>query len=464
MKRADRLALHYTGISEIAALLRSGHITATALTALMLERIDKLNPLLNAFVAVVAEQALDAAGSADERLRRGQALGLLDGIPVAIKDNIETRGIRTTCGSRLYADQVPEEDANVVQRLKAVGAIILGKTGTHELAYGTTSINPFFGRIANPWDVNRDPGGSSGGSACAVAAGLAFAALGSDTACSIRYPAHCCGVVGFKPSFGLVGTSGVLPLVRTMDHIGPLTRSVEDAAIVTQAIAGPDAGDPHSSGRQFTRLDMDLGSMSGIRLGIARQFFFDGDREIIEIVTRGLDRLERQGAVIVDIDSTGLEASLEMSGIIFAEAYALHAEALAAHPEDFSPELQGKLGRKSRISAADYIRAQHARLRFKTHMAELMQRCDVLVAPTATIMPAPFDQRPDGYDTHASKNATVFNLSGQPSISIPCGVNAAGLPVGMMISGRLDHDAELLQIASQVENVLAMQDLHPALT
>lgn len=457
------MALHYSSISEVSRLLRSGGITATALTQLMLERIERLNPLLNAFVTVAAEEALAAAREADRRLGAGEWLGPLHGVPVAVKDNMATKGIRTTCGSRLYADWVPDQDATVVRKLKDAGAIILGKAGTHELAYGTTSINPFFGRIANPWDTTRDPGGSSGGSASAVAAGLAFAALGTDTACSIRYPAHCCGIVGYKPSFGLVGTTGVLPLVRTMDHVGPLARSVEDAALIMQAIAGPDAEDPYSSGRQFVPFQDGGGTIAGTRIGIARQFFFDGDPEIIEVVDRAIDELEKQGAVLVEIDSSGIDASLEMSGLVFAESYALHAQALSVRPDDFSAELQEKLGRKSRISASDYIRAQHERLRLKALMAEQIRQCDVLVAPSATIMPAPFDRRPEGYDHHASKNATVFNLSGQPSISIPCGQTKAGLPVGMMISGRLDHDSELLRIAHLAECALAALDAYPAL-
>jgi aspartyl-tRNA(Asn)/glutamyl-tRNA(Gln) amidotransferase subunit A len=420
----------------------------------MLARIDGLNPVLNAYVTVAAEAALADAEAADRRQRAGERLGPLDGLPVAIKDNIATKGLRTTVGSALYRDWVPDRDATVVARLRAAGAVILGKTGTHEFAYGTTSMNPFFGRIANPWDIARDPGGSSGGSAAAVAAGLAFAALGTDTACSIRHPGHCCGVIGFKPSFGLVSAAGVLPLVRTMDHVGPLTRTVECAALVTAAIAGPDEADPYSSGRQFSWPVRRQGGVAGVRLGIARDFFFDGDPEIVDLVDRAIRALEAQGAVVVHLDSAGLEDSLTISSRLFAEAYAFHAGDLAARPQAFGVELQAKLERKSLISAAEYIEAGHERLLLRARMDRLMEQCDVMVAPTATIMPACFDDRPDDYDQHASKNATVFNLTGQPSITVPCGFSASGLPVGMMMSGAIGCDAELLAIAGFAERVL----------
>lgn len=452
--RGESVDTHYLGISELSALLRSGKLGSIELTRRMLERIERLNPKLNAYVTVAAEAALADVQAADRRRRAGRWLGPLDGVPAAIKDNIATKGLRTTGGSALYRDFVPDQDATVVGKLRAAGAIVLGKTGTHELAYGTTSINPYFGGIANPWDMRRDPGGSSGGSAVAVAAGLAFAALGTDTACSIRHPGHCCGVVGFKPSFGLVSAAGVFPLVRTMDHVGPLTRSAECAALVTAAVAGPDAADPYSSGRQFSWPVQGQGGIAGVRLGIARDFFFDGHPEIVDLVDRAIGALEAQGAVVVQLDSTGLENSLAISANLFAEAYAFHADDLRANPQAFSEELRAKLERKSRITAAEYIGARHQRLLLRARISRLMEQCDVLVAPAATTMPALFDARPGDYDHHASKNATVFNLTGQPSVTIPCGFSASGLPVGIMISGAIDRDAELLAIAGSAERVV----------
>lgn len=240
------MSICFETISEVGSRLRSREVTSTALTELMLERIAAHNDKLNAFITVTAELAREQAQQADEELGRGYDRGPLHGIPVAVKDLFATDGIRTTCGSKLFEDWVPNHDATVVARLRKAGTVLLGKTGLHELAYGTTSINPFFGAVGNPWAPDHDPGGSSGGSASAVSAGLAYAALGTDTGCSIRQPAHCCGIVGHKPTFGLVSKAGAFPLVWSMDHVGPLTRSVQDVAYVLKAIAGYDPKDPYS--------------------------------------------------------------------------------------------------------------------------------------------------------------------------------------------------------------------------
>lgn len=449
--------IHFSSIAKIHADMRSGALTATEVTRHLLERIAVHNGALNAFITVTGESALAAAQRADLALRGGKWLGPLHGIPVAIKDNIDTSGIRTTAGSRLYADRVPGQDAEVVRRLKAAGAVILGKTGTHELAYGTTSENLFFGRIANPWDLSRDPGGSSGGSAVAVAAGLAFAAIGTDTACSIRHPAHCCGVVGFKPSLGLASTDGVLPLVRSLDHVGPFARSVEDVAIVTKVIA------QHWLDNQqlFLRAGNQSDDLNGLRVGISRSFFFTGAPEILAVVDRTLGILASKGAVIVNIDGTSLEKSAQITSALFAEAYAQFAEALATRKEDFSAELHGKLARKAEISAREYIDGQQKRLELAGEIDAMFEHCDVLAAPTSTTLPAQFDARPDDYDIRASGNATVFNLGGHPSISIPCGTTATGMPVGLMLSGRRNGDRVLLGMAEDVATTLNLQDFHP---
>jgi aspartyl-tRNA(Asn)/glutamyl-tRNA(Gln) amidotransferase subunit A len=449
--------LHFSSIAKIHADMRSGALTATDVTRHLLDRIAAYNSTLNAFITVTGESALAAAEKADLTLKSGRWLGPLHGIPVAIKDNIDTSDVRTTAGSRLYTDRVPGEDADVVRRLMAAGAIILGKTGTHELAYGTTSQNAFFGRIANPWDLSRDPGGSSGGSAVAVAAGLAFAAIGTDTACSIRHPAHCCGVVGFKPSFGTVSTDGVLPLVRSLDHVGPFARSVEDAAIVMHVLAKywpddqqvlPPAGFPSND-------------LNGLRIGVSHPFFFVGDREIVAAVERALDLLEAQGAVVVEIDGRALEKSAEITRVLFAEAYVQFADALATRAADFSPELRGKLARKAAISEQDYTGGQQMRIQLAAEIDAMFAHCDVLAAPTSTILPVQPDRRPDDYDTHASRNATVFNLGGHPSISVPCGAAAHGLPVGLMLSGPRNGDAALLRHAKKIEAALDLKDFHP---
>ncbi|OCJ07891.1 hypothetical protein A6U87_11540 [Rhizobium sp. AC44/96] len=436
---------HNLSIAEVSALMRAGTLTSAALTKHMLERIDRRNPSLNAFITVARELALEAAGAADAERSRGRWRGPLHGVPIAIKDNIAVSGVRMTSGSELFADLVPEHDAEVVRKLRDAGAIILGKVGMHELAYGTTSDNPFFGAIRNPLDARLDAGGSSGGSASAVGARLAFAALGTDTACSIRFPAHCCGVVGFKPSFNAISTDGVVPLVPSLDHVGTLTRTVADAALTFAAATGLEGQDA------AVRDD----GLAGVRIGVMRRFFFDGDPEIAGAVEECLSDLQRLGALIVDLDEAGVEDSLTISTRLFRGAYEAFAGELLSHRERFSPRASEKLERKSRITLADYQDARGRVRRFAQTMDAAMRDCDVLVAPAATTMPAVLGNWHDDYDLQASKNATVFNLSGQPSIAIPVRRPSQHRPIGLMLSGRRGDDAGLLGLAALVEHSLS---------
>ncbi|MBL0373334.1 amidase [Rhizobium sp. KVB221] len=437
---------HALSLAEVSGRLGSGSLTSVALTQHMLARIEQLNPTLNAFLTVTRDVALAAAEAADRDRSRGRYLGPLHGIPVAIKDNIAMAGIRMTCGSRLYADHIPERDADVVRRLRDTGAVILGKLGMHELAYGTTSDNPFFGTILNPRDHTLDAGGSSGGSASAVAGQLAFAAVGTDTACSIRFPAHCCGIAGFKPSFGAISTQGVVPLVRSLDHVGTLTRTAEDASLAFAAITGV------SSPTALPVADKDR--LENLRVGVVRRFFFDGDAEIRATIEESLQRLQRRGAELVELDFAGIDESVEITGRLFREAYEEFAHDLSARNNCFSASAREKFTRKSRISVADYENAKRRHSAFSGKMDALMQQCDVLLAPAATIMPARLGQWHDDYDLHASKNATVFNLAGQPSITIPVQSSSGGQPVGLMINGRRGCDLEMLNMTMLIERQL----------
>jgi aspartyl-tRNA(Asn)/glutamyl-tRNA(Gln) amidotransferase subunit A len=444
--------IHFQTIGEVAAKLRSGAVTSSGLTELMLTRVERHNPTLNAFITVTSEQARDAARQSDAELAAGQDRGPLHGIPIALKDLIDTAGVRTTYGSKLFEDHVPAKDATVVRRLREAGAVPLGKTGLHEFAYGTSSINPFYGAIGNPWAPDHDPGGSSGGSASAVAAGLAYAALGTDTGCSIRQPAHCCGITGFKPSFGAVSKAGVFPLVWTMDHIGPLTRSAGDAAAVHAAISGYDPDDP------YTALAPPSGpenagtcNLAGKRLGVVRRFFFDGHDDVIEVVDAALQSLSDRGAILVELDIPDIEDADIAAGATFSEALAIHQKDLTAHPDAYSAEVRQKLKKHQATTAAEYAQAQYFRRGFVERMENLMNACDVLVCPTATITSAPIAARPRDYTRHASKNTEIFDFTGQPSISVPCGFTAAGLPVGLMLTGRRGADHAVLNIAAAVE-------------
>jgi aspartyl-tRNA(Asn)/glutamyl-tRNA(Gln) amidotransferase subunit A len=418
----------------------------------MLDRIGRYNNSLNAFITITVDVALDQARQADDELSRGIDRGSLHGIPIAVKDLFATKGIRTTCGSKLFESWVPEYDAAAVTRMRDAGSVLLGKTGLHELAYGNTSINPFFGPVRNAWATDHDPGGSSGGSASAVSAGLAFGALGTETGCSIRQPAHCCGIVGHKPTFGLVSTFGVQPLVWTMDHVGPLTRSTEDAALMLGVLAAYDPDDPCSAKNAG---DGSFGcggiSIEGVKIGVVRNFFFDGYSDVIDVVEVALETLHGLGANLIELELPAVEQASREARVTFAEALAVHADNLEQNPEGFSEELLRRLAESESISGSRYAWAQHFRRQFTKDAEELMSQCDVVVSPTATIAAAPINERPEDYRRNAWKNTGISDFTGQPSVSIPCGFTERGLPVGMMFTGRLFEDQKVLQIAHAVE-------------
>lgn len=457
-------ALHYQSLNQVAAKIRSGETSSAALAELMLARIEELNPILNAFITVTSELALRQAAQADEELGQGHDRGPLHGIPVAIKDLIATEGIRTTGGSKLYENWVPDTDATVVTRLKDAGAVILGKTGLHELAYGVTSINKFFGAIGNPWAPDHDPGGSSGGSASAVAAGMAYAAIGTDTGCSIRQPAHCCGIVGFKPTFGVVSKAGVFPLIWTMDHVGPLTRTVEDAAVVLNAIAGYDEDDNYSVAEpQFEPVDLAPRSIGGLKIGIMRKHFFAGHTEVLEVVENAIAEMEALGAEVVELEIPDIDDAVAAIRATYVEATAVYAADLDQTPEAFSEDVRWKLEATKEITGVQYADAQNFRKGFTERVDALMLECDILLTPTATVAAAPIADRPDDYRRRSTQNTGISDFTGQPSISIPCGFTDKGMPVGLMLTGRRFEDESVLQIAQTVEAAVLTTPQHPSI-
>lgn len=455
--------LHYATVAEAGTALRSGAISSLALTELMLGRIASLDGVLNAFITVTGELAREQARRADAELREGRARGPLHGIPMAVKDLIATKGIRTTGGSRVYEDWVPDYDATVVCRLAEAGAVMLGKTGLHELAFGSTSINPYFGAIANPWKLDHHPGGSSGGSAAAVAAGLAYAAIGTDTGCSIRQPAQCCGIVGHKPTFGLVSKAGVLPLVSSMDHVGPLTRSVHDAAIVLQAIAGPDSDDPYCVDRAVPDFSAQLGRpIDESVIGVPRRFFFEGgDADVSEIVTASLEVFGYLGARLIEIDLPDIERAYRAGDVTFVEIVEANGAAMRKTPEKFSEAFRRRYEHVARSTADDYAQAQRFRQRFIEQVAKVMTGCDLLAMPTSTVAAAPIASQPAHHAVERRKNASIFNFTGQPAISVPCGFTRLGLPVGLMLVGRHFEDATVFQHAAAFERATAWHEHHP---
>ncbi len=448
-----KTAMHFDTIIQAGNKIRRGEITATALTEMMLNRIEEQNSNLNAYVTVTMELAREQAKQADSELRKGYDRGPLHGIPIAIKDLFATEGIRTTSGSKLFENWIPDRDATVVTRLQEAGAVLLGKTGLHELANGNTSINPHFGAVHNPMVSGCDPGGSSGGSASAVAAGLAFAALGTDTACSVRQPAHCCGVVGFKPTFGLVSKHGASQLAWTLDHVGPIARNIQDCALMLDAIVGYDPKDFYSitslTGETYQPTEI---SLEGLRLGVMRQYFFEGDAEVVRIVDRALTSLVQKGVVIVELEIPDVEQAFDAAMKTFAEVAAVYGRALAEQPEKFSDELRDKIEWSATVSADEYLNAQAFRMDFTSRMESLLDNCDVFASPTSTRPALPIENRPLDPESFGIRNCVIFNFTGQPSVSIPCGATAAGSPVGLMLSGHKYEDRKVIAIANACEN------------
>jgi aspartyl-tRNA(Asn)/glutamyl-tRNA(Gln) amidotransferase subunit A len=458
-------SLEFATIEQVAALLRSTELTSVALTTAMLERIERLDGRLNAFITVLPDRALEQARAADSELAAGHDRGALHGIPIAIKDLFETAGILTTGGSKFYEAWVPETDAVVVSRLTAAGAVLLGKTGLHELAFGSTSINPFYGAISNPWMLDHHPGGSSGGSAVAVAAGMAYAAIGTDTGCSVRQPAQCCGIVGHKPTFGMVSTEGVIPLVSSMDHVGPLTRSVRDAALVLRVIQKPEESHPYAETNDSSDYSTKIQrSLENAVVGVPRRFFFSGgDPEVVGLVERALTTFEELGAELIDLDIQDVEDAYAAADVTFAEIEQAHGEALAENPDAFSEPFRGRYAAVTRHTDADYAVAQEFRKAFRANVAGVMRECDILAMPTSTVAAAPIESQPRDHDVERRKNTSIFNFTGQPAISIPCGFTAAGLPVGMMLAGAMFDDATVFRFAHSFEAATPWHKEHPAI-
>ena len=477
----------YATISQAAAAIRAGETSSVELTRSSLVRIERLDGLLNAFITVTADAALQQAAQADRELAAGRDRGVLHGIPVAIKDLIDTRGVLTTYGSRYYAEHVPDEDAAVITRLHEAGAVSLGKTGLHELAFGSTSVNPFFGAIGNPWRPDYHPGGSSGGSAVAVAAGMAFAALGTDTGCSIRQPAQCCGIVGHKPTYGMVSKAGVLELVPSMDHVGPMTRSVRDSALMLEVITARHGNGPrgeNDSSKESRAIDHQIDSaprhvmdgalynliqrmetpIAGGVVGVPTDYFFQGgDEDVKSIVTEAIGVFEELGARVESVDLPDCHQAYSEANATFSEVVDVHREALADDIEAFSEPFRARYSSMTRYSPSAYENAQRFREKFTRDMEKVLERVDVLAMPTATVAAAPIAEQPHEHAKERRKNACIFDFTGQPSISVPCGFTSDGLPVGLMICGGRFRDARVLRYAHAFEQATPWNGRHPSL-
>ncbi len=446
-------------ISQLGRLLRAGDTTATELTERTLAAVEALDGELHAFVLVDAHGAREAAAAADAAIEQGSG-GPLCGIPVAIKDIIDVAGQPTRCGSTAYDDAPRRHDATVVTRLRAAGAVIIGKTTSHELACGVYSAP-----ARNPWDTTRLPGGSSGGSGAAVAAGLVPVALGSDTGGSIRIPAAVCGIAGLKPTYGLVPRTGVEPLSWSLDHLGPLGATVEDCAVTLQAIAGPDPADPTTRGAPPNDVTARLGGgLGGVRIGVVRSGPFrplaDDVAEAFEDAAASLDD---GGADLVEVRVPELDHTLAAEfAIVGPEAAAYHRSRLRERPEDIDPAIRSLLVNGTLQPAADYLRGGAARVAIRDGMRRVFEehRLDVVVCPTLPATAAGHDQTEFEFDglpedvTAAYVRTTApFNLSGQPALSLPCGVDRHGLPIGLQVAGRPFDEAMVIQVGAAFERL-----------
>ncbi len=439
-------------LSEVSARIKSGAVTSTELVKACLARIDVYNPKVNAFITVTREQALAQAKTLDGEQRAGRLRGPLHGIPIALKDNIDTAGVRTTAASAVFDDRVPAEDAEVARRLAAAGAVVVGKANLHEFAFGGTSATSY-GPVRNPWALERNPGGSSGGSAAAVATDLCYGALGTDTGGSIRTPASYCSVVGLKPTYGLVSIRGIIPLTVSLDHCGPLTRSVMDAALMLNVLAGYDRLDIASVEHpQEDYVAAVKQPVSGFRIGIARAPFFDLlDADVAKVVDDALKVLAQLTRSMAD---TLLPSTRDIT--VGAETYAYHEEMFTRGSGRYMIPTRRALQNGANAKAAEYVRGRWRLELLRRTIDEAFRNVDLVVLPTRRRTPRTVDASIKREETDVPRNPELentgaFNVYGIPAISIPCGFTSKGLPVGLMIAGPRFSEGKVLALAHAFE-------------
>ncbi len=467
--------LPWLSLTDLARLIATKEASPVEVVRAHLERVTALDGTLKSFITVCAETALDAARQAEGELVAGRARGPLHGVPIGLKDLYNTAGVRTTGGSRILADAVPAEDATVVARLKAAGAIVLGKLNMHEFAYGPEGLNDHYGHARNPWDASatRIAGGSSSGSGVAVAAGLLPAALGSDTGGSIRIPASLCGITGLKPTYGRASRAGVLPLSWSLDHVGPMTRTAADCALMLGPMAGYDPADPTTSVLPVPDYCHALtGDVKGLRVGVLRRFFLEAaGPEVRQAVERAAKTLESLGAVVDEVELPSVaDVAAASFAIVGAEALAYHAEWLRTRPADYQPDVGQRLRMGAFITGLQYVRGQQARALVGAEVDGALARRDVLLAPTtplaATVLGETETTLGDGpADVRAAliRLTRPFNFSGHPACSLPCGFTAAGLPIGLQLVGRPFDEATVLRTADAYQRATDWHTRRPPL-
>ena len=441
-------------LSEGAALVAARKLSPVEWTQATLERIARIDPQLNCYITLPAESAMSQAHEAEAEIGAGHYRGALHGAPLALKDLYETKGVRTTAGSDFLRDHIPEADCTVVSKLNRAGAVSLGKLNMHEFAAGVTNDNPHFGACKNPWAPERIPGGSSGGSAAAVAARLCAGSLGSDTAGSIRMPASLCGIVGLKPSRGRVSLRGVIPLSWNLDHAGPMAQRVRDTALLLQAIAGYDADDPYSINAPLDDYLKDIdGGIKGWRVGIARGYFAEADAEVLRAVEAATMIFAQLGAQTSEVNLDIARDPASANGVMLtSDAAAFHRERLRDDPERFGPGVLTMLQFGAACASSDYALARYTQAQVRREFERFFENYDVLLTPT-TPSAAPLRDGANTIETGRLllRFTSPFNFTGLPALSVPCGFTAEGLPIGLQIVGPAWSEARVLRAGHAYE-------------
>ena len=454
-------------ISRLASLIHRRKLSPLELTNFLLDRIQRLQPFINAYITVTAEIAIAQAKKAEKEIVKGQYRGALHGIPISLKDLFYTAGVRTTAGSQILKRFIPKENAVVVDRLLESGCILLGKTNLHEFAYGATNVNPHYGSVHNPWSLAHIAGGSSGGSAASVVSAQAIASLGTDTGGSIRIPAAACGCVGLKPTYGRVSLKGVIPLADSLDHAGPLTRCVMDAVLLFEAMAGPDPWAPYSRKTATSSIRRGL---KGLKIGIPKQYFFGRlQPDVRQAVSAAPNVFEQLGADICEVNIKGMEATSWLAADITAgEALAYHTDWLERKREKYGEDLRSRLTQSMNMLAKTYIQAQIKRAEYSERMEQALHSVHLLLTPALPVTAPRLDQKfvRIGNDREDVRSVLLSltrpaNLSGLPAVSMPCGFSWQGLPIGLQLIGRRHDELTVLRAAYAYESVTSWHKRFP---
>jgi aspartyl-tRNA(Asn)/glutamyl-tRNA(Gln) amidotransferase subunit A len=458
-------------LSEAAALVETHKVSPLELTQACIARAEALEPRLHTYITRTFETAMDEAKAATQAIAGGQRIGPLHGIPFAIKDLYETAGVRTTAGSPLRDSFIPREDAHTIASLKQAGAVLLGKLTLHEWAMGGTNIQPWYATPSNPWDTSRITGGSSGGSGAAVAAGLCLGSLGTDTRGSIRIPAALCGITGLKPTYGRISIRGIIPLSWSLDHSGPMARTVTDCAHILNAIAGYDPLDPASADvpcPDFTAF-LDGDRLDGLRIGVPRNFFFDSEvveTDVAAAVRAAQGVLAGLGAELREVDFPG-QLEFNASSGFGAEAAAYHEANVLAQPDKYSEAVRNRLLTGREITGMTYVRERWSQLQLQQQVRVMFRDLDLFLTPTSPLVAPGIEETrasaPGTGPTVLGRNTSPFNLLGIPTISVPCGFDSAGLPIGLQLAGRWWEEGTVLHAAHAYQQATAWHTLRPRL-